>query len=98
MFAATLASCFESLVSSSAASTEVRQVMPFKSQVLYQLSYAGAPVIVFAESFSACRRSHGRPSALLSNCCQNCCRSQGFEREQIALFPDLVRNADLPLG
>ena len=41
-----------------------------KSQLLYQLSYAGAPVIVFAESSAACRRSHGRPRALLSNCCQ----------------------------
>ena len=38
-----------------------------KSQLLYQLSYAGAPVIVFAESSAACRRSHGRPPALLSN-------------------------------
>jgi hypothetical protein len=46
-------------------------VTPFKSQLLYQLSYAGAPVIVFAESSAACRRSHGRPRALLSNCCQN---------------------------
>src|SRR5438132_6164024 len=41
-----------------------------KSQLLYQLSYAGAPVIVFAESSAACRRNHGRPPALLSNCCQ----------------------------
>ena len=48
------------------ASTGGHHVTPFKSQLLYQLSYAGAPVIVFAESSSACRCSHGRPPALLS--------------------------------
>src|SRR5260370_37197397 len=42
-----------------------------KSQLLYQLSYAGAPVIVFAESSSACRRRHGRPPALLSKLLSN---------------------------
>ena len=47
------------------------------SQLLYQLSYAGAPVVVFAESSAACRRSHGRPRALLSNCCQNRRRTWG---------------------
>src|SRR5467141_2067878 len=31
------------------ASSGVHRVTPFKSQLLYQLSYAGAPVIVFAE-------------------------------------------------
>src|SRR3989442_8463012 len=51
-------------------STGVHQGSLVKSQLLYQLSYAGAPVIVFAESSAACRRSHGRPRALLSNCCQ----------------------------
>ncbi len=51
-------------------STGVHQSSLVKSQLLYQLSYAGAPVIVFAESSAACRRSHGRPPALLSNCCQ----------------------------
>ncbi len=48
----------------------VHQGSLVKSQLLYQQSYAGAPVIVFAESSPACRRSHGRPPALLSNCCQ----------------------------
>src|SRR5260370_9076327 len=43
----------------------------FKSQLLYQLSYAGARVIVFAESSSACRRGHGRPPALLSKLLSN---------------------------
>ena len=42
-----------------------------KSQLLYQLSYAGAPVIVFADSSSACRRGHGRPAALLSKLLSN---------------------------
>src|SRR5216683_5405557 len=53
------------------ASTGVRHVTPIKSQLLYQLSDAGAPVIVFAESSAACRRNHGRPSALLSKLLSN---------------------------
>ncbi len=52
-------------------STEVHRVTMFKSQLLYQLSYAGAPVIVFAESSAACRRNHGRPPALLSKLLSN---------------------------
>ena len=52
-------------------STGVHQGWLVKSQLLYQLSYAGAPVIVFAESSIACPRGQGRPPALLSNCCQN---------------------------
>ena len=42
-----------------------------KSQLLYQLSYAGVPVIVFAKSSSACRRGHRRPPALLSKLLSN---------------------------
>jgi hypothetical protein len=53
------------------ASTEVYRVTMFKSQLLYQLSYAGAPVIVFAESSSGCRLGHGRPPALLSKLLSN---------------------------
>src|ERR1700694_2190562 len=53
------------------ASTGVRCVTLLKSQLLYQLSYAGAPVIVFAESPAACRRSHGHPPALLSKLLSN---------------------------
>ena len=53
------------------ASPGVRDVTLLKSQLLYQLSYAGAPVIVFAESSSACRRNHGRPPALLSKLLSN---------------------------
>ena len=49
----------------------VRDVTLLRSQVLYQLSYAGAPHIVFGESSAACRPDHGRPRALLSNCCQS---------------------------
>jgi len=52
-------------------STEVHRVTMFKSQLLYQLSYAGAPVIVFAESSAACRRNHVRPPALLSKLLSN---------------------------
>jgi hypothetical protein len=52
-------------------STDVHQGSLVKSQLLYQLSYAGASVIVFAESSSACRRSHGRPPALLSKLLSN---------------------------
>jgi len=51
-------------------STGADSVTPFKSQLLYQLSYAGAPHIVFGKSAAACHRGHGRPPALLSNCCQ----------------------------
>src|ERR1700730_16706016 len=61
-----------------------------KSQLLYQLSYAGAPVIVFAESSAACRRNHGRPPALLSNCCQTpklLSNSLGVKRGKIVEFP-----------
>jgi len=58
----------ESVVSTSA---DVHQGSLVKSQLLYQLSYAGAPHIVFGESSAACRHKHGRPPALLSNCCQS---------------------------
>src|SRR5229473_3304589 len=65
-------------------STDVHCVTMFKSQLLYQLSYAGARVIVFAESSSTCRHGHGRPPALLSktvvkpqNCCQTSRRPKG---------------------
>jgi hypothetical protein len=70
----------------------------FKSQLLYQLSYAGAPVIVFAESFSACRRGHGRPPALLSKLLSNRkllsnlrARSEG---QVDVVFPDLLSDAN----
>jgi hypothetical protein len=56
-----------------------------KSQLLYQLSYAGAPVIVFAESSSACRRGHGRPPALLSKLLSNpktVVKPEGVEKGQ----------------
>jgi hypothetical protein len=52
-------------------STGVHQGSLLKSQLLCQLSYAGAPVIVFAESSSACRRRYGRPPALLSKLLSN---------------------------
>src|ERR1700730_3378460 len=58
-----------------------------KSQLLYQLSYAGAPVIVFAKSSSACCRGHRRPPALLSKLLSNpktVVKLQGVERGQIA--------------
>ncbi len=58
-----------------------------KSQLLYQLSYAGAPVILFAESSSACRRNHGHPPALLSKLLsnpQNCCQTSRRRKGQIA--------------
>ena len=42
-----------------------------KSQLLYQLSYAGAGVILSAESSQACRGNHRRPSALLSRLLSN---------------------------
>jgi len=60
-----------------------------ESQLLYQLSYAGAPVIVFAESSSACRRGQGRPPALLSKLLsnlktvvkpENCCQTFGASK------------------
>ena len=68
-----------------------------KSQLLYQLSYAGAPVIVFAESSSACRRGHRRPPALLSKLLSNpktVVKPQGVERDKLLGFPDLLCDAD----
>src|SRR5712692_3508623 len=67
-----------------------------KSQLLYQLSYAGAAVIVFAESSSVCRRGHGRPPALLSKLLSNpktVVKPQGVERDKLLVFPDLVSDA-----
>src|SRR5438270_1070618 len=64
-----------------------------KSQLLYQLSYAGVPVIVFAKSSSACRRGHRRPPALLSKLLSNpktVVKLQGVERDQFVDFPDLL--------
>src|SRR2546421_34745 len=58
-----------------------------KSQLLYQLSYAGAPVILFAETSTACRPSHGHPPALLSKLLSNpktVVKSHGVEKRQIA--------------
>jgi hypothetical protein len=52
-------------------STEVHEGSLVKSQLLYQLSYAGAALIVFAESSSTCRRRHRRPPALLSKLLSN---------------------------
>ena len=78
------------------ASTGVRHVTPIKSQLLYQLSYAGAPVIVFAESSTTCRHDSGRPPALLSNCCQTTKLSSNLtasERGKLRVFPDLVSDA-----
>jgi hypothetical protein len=72
-----------------------------KSQLLYQLSYAGAPVIVFAESSAACRRSHGRPPALLSNRCQTrklLSNLWGIETDKLLEFRDLVADAKLRPG
>src|SRR5207253_4853711 len=60
-----------------------------KSQLLYQLSYAGAPVIVLAESSAACRRNHGRPSALLSKLLSNgktVVKFEGAERGKLLSF------------
>jgi hypothetical protein len=39
----------------------VHQGSLVKSQLLYQLSYAGAPVILFAETSATCRRIHRHP-------------------------------------
>ena len=67
-----------------------------KSQLLYQLSYAGAPVIVFAESSSACRRSYGRPPALLSKLLSNpktVVKPHGVEKVKLLEFPNLVSDA-----
>jgi hypothetical protein len=72
-----------------------------KSQLLYQLSYAGAPVIVFAESSSACRRSHGRPPALLSKLLSNpktVVKPHGVETDKLLEFRDLVADAKLRPG
>jgi hypothetical protein len=72
-------------------------VTPIKSQLLYQLSYAGAPVIVFAESSAACRRSHGRPPALLSKLLSNpktVVKLQGVERGKLLEFPDILSDAN----
>src|SRR6266849_4982905 len=58
-----------------------------KSQLLYQLSYAGARVIVFAESSSTCRHGHGRPPALLSKLLSNpktVVKPHGVRKGQIA--------------
>jgi len=66
---------------------------PLKSQLLYQLSYAGAPVIVFAESSSRCRRGHGCPPALLSKLLSNpktVVKPQASERGKLLVFRDLV--------
>ena len=79
------------------ASPRVRDVTLLKSQLLYQLSYAGAPVIVFAESSAACRRSHGRPSALLSKLLSNpktVVKPQGVERGKLLMFPELLFDAN----
>ena len=68
-----------------------------KSQLLYQLSYAGAPVIVFAESSSACRRSHGRPPALLSKLLSNLktvVKPRGGEKGKLLDFPNLDPGAN----
>ncbi len=68
-------------------STAVHLGSLVKSQLLYQLSYAGAPVIVFAESSATCRRSHGRPPALLSKLLSNpktVVKPHGVRKGQIA--------------
>src|SRR5258708_6546604 len=60
-----------------------------KSQLLYQLSYAGAPVIVFAESSAACCRNHGRPSSLLSKLLSNrktVVKPEGAKRAKLLSF------------
>ncbi len=67
-----------------------------KSQLLYQLSYAGAPVIVFAESSSACRRSHGHPAALLSKLLSHLkavVTPRGGETGKFLEFPDRISDA-----
>ncbi len=64
-----------------------------KSQLLYQLSYAGAPVILFVESSSACRRNHGRPPALLSKLLsnpKNCCQTSRRRKGQLLELPELL--------
>jgi hypothetical protein len=53
------------------ASIGVRGVTLVKIQLLYQLSYAGAPVILFVESSAACRLGHRHPPALLSKLLSN---------------------------
>ena len=68
----------------------------FKSQLLYQLSYAGAPVILFAETSAACRRSHGHPPALLSKLLSNpktVVKPHGVEKIKLLEFPNLVSDA-----
>ena len=78
-------------------STGVHQGSLVKSQLLYQLSYAGAPVIVFAESSSACRRSHGRPPALLSKLLSNLktvVKPRGGEKGKLLDFPNLDPGAN----
>ena len=70
-------------------STDVHQGLLVKSQLLYQLSYAGAPAIVFAESSSACCRGHPRPPALLSKLLSNrktVVKSTGVETGKILEF------------
>jgi hypothetical protein len=65
-----------------------------KSQLLYQLSYAGAPVIVFAESSSACRRNYGRPPALLSKLLSNPKNLLSKEKGKMLEFSDLVSDVN----
>src|SRR2546423_12392833 len=68
-----------------------------KSQLLYQLSYAGAPAIVFAESSSACCRGHRRPPALLSKLLSNrktVVKSPGVETGKNPGVSDLVFDAN----
>jgi hypothetical protein len=78
-------------------STGVHQGSLVKSQLLYQLSYAGAPVILFADSSAACRCNHGHPPALLSKLLSNpktVVKHHGVERGKLLEFLDLVSDAN----
>jgi hypothetical protein len=82
-------------------STHVHEGSLVKSQLLYQLSYAGAPVIVFAESSAACRRRHGRPPALLSKLLSNrktVVNFRGVETDKLPEFRDVIADAKLRPG
>lgn len=64
-------------------STGVHHGSLVKRQLLYQLSYVGAPHIVFGKSSAPCRPNHGRPPVVVVKLLSKPVSLRGVERSSV---------------